>query len=116
MERSSPDISRDAGCAAASRNRDAPAAVRFRQVPGWLATEVTDGLALHDQDFKSVHYLNHTAAIVFHLCADGIGLDVLSAVVREEFGLGGDPSAELLEVIGEMVSNGLLEGVPLPFE
>jgi len=83
-------------------------AVRYRQVAGWEVVDVADGIAVHDGAFKSVHYLNHTAAIVFILCKQPIGLNVLCAVFREEFGLKAAPRAELKKIIAQMEGAGLL--------
>lgn len=85
--------------------------VQYRQAGGWEVIDVADGIAVHDGAFNSVHYLNHTAAIVFLLCAEPIGFDVLCTVFREEFGLKTAPRAELRKIIAQMEASGLLSAV-----
>jgi hypothetical protein len=85
--------------------------VLYCQSDGWDVIDVANGIAVHDSAFKSVHYLNHTAAIVFLLCKQPIGLDVLCAVFREEFGLKTAPKAEIRKIIAQMEVSGLLRTV-----
>lgn len=83
-------------------------ATLYLQSAGWEIVDVVDGIALYDDKFKTVHYLNHTAAMVFLLCKRPVGLDVLSAVFQEEFSLKTAPKAELRKLLGEMQKTGLL--------
>ena len=80
----------------------------YCQTSGWEFADVVDGLAIYDSAFKTVHYLNHTAAAVFLLCKDPVGVDVMEAVLREEFQLKTAPSRELHDVLDQMVKAGLL--------
>jgi hypothetical protein len=85
--------------------------VRYQQSDGWEVIDVADGIAVHDGAFKTVHYLNHTAAIVFLLCKQPLDLDVLCAVFREEFGLKRAPKTEIRGILAQMETSGLLQTV-----
>jgi hypothetical protein len=81
---------------------------QYIQNKGWDVIDVADGIAVYDDKFGTVHYLNHTAAVVFLLCKQPVGLDVLCTVFQEEFGLKTAPKAELRKIIAEMQKTGLL--------
>lgn len=81
---------------------------QYVQGEGWEVVDVVDGIAVYDKEFKTVHYLNHTAAMVFLLCKRPVGFDVLSAVFQEEFELKTAPKAQLRKLVDEMQQTGLL--------
>lgn len=117
---SRPVVASDKGKAPAKKsavktNRHPPrsglagkSSARYVQGEGWEVVDVVDGIAVYDEKFKTVHYLNHTAAVVFLLCKSPVGFDVLSAVFQEEFELKTAPKAQLRKLLGEMQQTGLI--------
>ena len=83
-------------------------ATHFQQTQGWEVVDVVDGIAIYDDGFKSVHYLNHTAAIVFLLCKTPATMDMMCSVICEEFKLRTRPVKELKAILDQMIKAGLL--------
>jgi hypothetical protein len=84
---------------------------RYCQRAGWDVIDVADGIAVHDAAFKTVHYLNHSAAVVFLLCKEPMSLAVIAAIFREEFELDKEPLTELRRILAAMKTTGLIEVV-----
>lgn len=84
------------------------AAVVYEQVKGWNVVDVTDGIAVHDSQFSGVHYLNHTAAAIYLLCSEPISVQMMSTIMREEFGLTRDPESEVTTTLEQMIRIGLI--------
>lgn len=82
------------------------------QAVGWHVMDVEDGIALHNSQFKSVHYLNHTAAAIYLLCKEHIDVTSLATILREEFGLKRSPEPEVQRIVDAMVQQGLLVRAP----
>jgi hypothetical protein len=99
---------KSAGHAKAAAGKAAAMAIMLEQVGGWTVVDVADGIAVHDSHFKGVHYLNHTAAAIYLLCKEPIGLSVVSTILREEFGLDRDPASEIERTVAEMMRIGLI--------
>ncbi len=70
--------------------------------------EVEDGLVIYDTARDRVHYLNHTAALVFALCTGTNTVDVIAAQVGQAFDLDGGAAAEVDECLDRLAREGLL--------
>jgi hypothetical protein len=82
--------------------------IYLEHVEGWSVEDVSDGIAVHDSTFSSVHHLNNTAAAIYLLCRDTISLSVILTILREEVGIIPDSNGEIVSVIEGMVRIGLL--------
>ena len=83
----------------------------IHQTPGLKIVEVSDGIAVHDSEFTTVHYLNHTAAAIFLLCGDPITPEKIWTVMKEEFDLNAGQQAEIKQAIADMKAAGIIQEV-----
>ena len=75
---------------------------------GLDVNEVPDGLVIYDGDRDRVHYLNHTAALVFLLCTGDNSEDAIADHVGTAWGLDGPPGAETRTCLDDLRREGLL--------
>jgi hypothetical protein len=90
---------------------DVSGATFLQQVPGWIAVDVEDGIAVYASDFKTVHYFNHTAAAIFYLCKEPVSIGILSRIMQEEFNLKTSPEQAIHNTVQEMLRKGLVNVV-----
>jgi hypothetical protein len=72
--------------------------------PGLEVNAVADGYIVYQQDRDRIHYLNHTAAVVFELCNGRNTARDLPELVRLAFDLPEPPTeavASCLEMLGQ---------------
>ena len=70
--------------------------------------EVEDGLVIYDTGRDRVHYLNHTAALVFALCTGANSEAVIAQQVAKAFSLAEGADAEVAEALAVLEREGLL--------
>jgi hypothetical protein len=75
---------------------------------GLDTNEVNDGLVIYDEPHDRVHYLNHTAAMIFTLADGTRSAEDLAHALAVAFGLAEPPLAETVACIEQLRSEGLL--------
>ena len=70
--------------------------------------EVADGLVIYDTGRDRVHYLNHTASLVFALCTGTNPEVVIAEQVGKAFALADGASAEVADCLAMLGREGLL--------
>ncbi|MGK2950562.1 MAG: PqqD family protein [Acidimicrobiales bacterium] len=71
--------------------------------------EVDDGLVIYDLAGDRVHYLNHTASLVFVLCTGTNGAPVIEEQVATAFGLApGEAADAVAGCLAQLQLEGLL--------
>jgi len=68
-------------------------------------------MAVHDEMFHKVHYLNHIAAAIFLLFKEPMSIETVITIVMEEYALESNPSTAMQSAIEEMLQAGLLRKV-----
>jgi hypothetical protein len=75
---------------------------------GLELSELSDGFVLHQPAAERVHYLNHTAAVVFGLCTGRTPAAEMPELVRLAFGLAEPPAAEVATCLESLRAEGLI--------
>lgn len=70
-------------------------------------TAVDDGFIAYDQARDRVHYLNHTAALVFVLCCGRITAEDMAGLVQVQFDLEEPPRDEVESILARFAEEGL---------
>jgi len=70
--------------------------------------EVPDGLIIYDGDSDRVHYLNHTAALIFCLCTGDADATAIAQAVRTSFSLEAAPDEAVASTLADFAREGLL--------
>ncbi len=73
------------------------------QSESWVMIEVPEGIAIHDEGFRNVHYLNSTAAAIYLLCEKPITQDALVKSITELFVLSPAEQPGIREFIGSLL-------------
>jgi len=71
--------------------------------------EVPDGLIIYDGETDRVHYLNHTAALIFCLCTGDNSEAAIAEQVGESFSLDHLPTPETANCLADFHREGLLD-------
>jgi hypothetical protein len=71
--------------------------------------EVPDGLVIYDAKADRVHFLNHTAGVVFSLCTGHNEESTIAEQVGKAFSINGAPAAETAACLAELRSEGLVD-------
>ena len=69
---------------------------------------MTDGYVVYHPARDRVHYLNHTAALVFELCTGAAPAPEITAAVQRAFDLPEPPGDEVATCLDELRSEGLV--------
>jgi hypothetical protein len=77
-------------------------------VAGLDANEVNDGLVIYDEPHDRVHYLNHTAAMIFTLADGTRSPEDLAGLLASAFSLPAPPLDETIACIAQLRTEGLL--------
>lgn len=89
--------------------REVPLDYVPRSRPTVLALDMGDGVILYDDDSSLVHHLNHSAAIVWHLCDGSATIAQLVEDISAEFGVPVDELApQVARTVGELEVLGLV--------
>jgi hypothetical protein len=75
---------------------------RPTKLEGVEISEVADGLVVYQDAPERVHYLNHTAAVVYELCNGAHTEEEIAQLLRDAYGLDEPPVEEVrscLEVL-----------------
>jgi Coenzyme PQQ synthesis protein D (PqqD) len=70
--------------------------------------EVPDGLIIYDGESDRVHYLNHTAALIFCLCTGEYSEAAIAQEVEQAFSLDRLPAPETESCLADFRREGLL--------
>jgi hypothetical protein len=57
-----------------------------RKRDGMEIAEAAGGFVVHDTEGGRVHYLNHTAALIYELCDGGTPVDEIARLLGEAYG------------------------------
>lgn len=77
--------------------------------PDLEVNEVDDGLVIYDLARDRVHYLNHTASLVFALCTGANGAPTIEEQVAMAFGLApGEAVEAVADCLAQLQREGLL--------
>ena len=71
-------------------------------------SQVPDGYVLYDERRDRVHYLNHTAVLVFELCTGENTVEDIVAVLQKAYELPDPPEAETQAYLGQLRQEGLI--------
>jgi hypothetical protein len=71
--------------------------------------EVPDGLIIYDGKSDRVHYLNHTAALIFCLCTGTNDEAAIAEQVAQSFSLDHLPNPETESCLADFQREGLLD-------
>ena len=77
-------------------------------VPGLEINEVADGLVVYQDAGERVHYLNHTAAIVFELCTGENTESEIARLLGDAFDLDATPDAEVRRCLDSLREQGIV--------
>jgi len=78
------------------------------QSPALEVREVADGLVVYQADPERVHYLNHTAAIVFELCTGDNTEAEIAELLAGAFSLDAPPSREVAACLAHLRHEGIV--------
>ncbi|MEM8994351.1 MAG: PqqD family protein [Acidobacteriota bacterium] len=81
--------------------------------PGLEIEPAGDGFIVYDEDRQRVHYLNHTAALVFELSTGELDLRGISEWMAKAYGLDEPPTEDVESALRELVAEGLISN-PTP--
>ncbi|MEO1086332.1 MAG: PqqD family protein [Acidobacteriota bacterium] len=76
--------------------------------PGLEIEPAGDGFIVYDEGRERVHYLNHTAALVFELSTGELDLRGISQWIAQAYGLEEPPTHDVELALKELVSEGLI--------
>jgi hypothetical protein len=76
--------------------------------PALEVSEVADGLVVYQADPERVHYLNHTAAIVFELCTGDNTETEIVDLIAGAFSLDAPPSREVAACLAHLRHEGIV--------
>ncbi len=76
--------------------------------PDLDVNEVPDGLIIYDGESDRVHYLNHTAALIFCLCTGDASEVAIAQEVQATFSLDATPDAAVASCLADFAREGLL--------
>lgn len=79
-----------------------------RQVPGIEVNQVPDGYVLYQPDRDRIHYLNHTAAIVFEFCNGRHSGEEIVRLLQQAYDLTAPPKAEIEACLADLRREGLI--------
>jgi len=79
-----------------------------KQLGDLEVSEVADGLVVYQADPERVHYLNHTAAIVFELCTGEHTEDEIAEALGSTFSLDAPPSREVTACLEHLRHEGIV--------
>jgi len=83
--------------------------VRYVQTDGLDVHEADDGLVVFNAATDSVHHLNHTAGVIFELCANPVSLQQLVGLVGDLYALADQPPADAVESgLRQLVDEGVV--------
>ncbi|HUC38151.1 MAG TPA: hypothetical protein VMR97_13635 [Acidimicrobiales bacterium] len=71
--------------------------------------EVPDGLVIYDEARDQVHYLNHTASLIFCLCTGDNDEPTIAEQVGKGFALDRVPTSETAQCLADLRREGLLD-------
>lgn len=71
--------------------------------------EAAAGVMISDTGRGRVHYLNHTAALIFELCDGEMSAEQVSELVRQAYGLPERPDEVVRAYLERLVSENLVE-------
>jgi hypothetical protein len=78
------------------------------KVDGFEVNEVADGLVLYETGAEKVHYLNHTAAIVYELCTGQNSELAIAELLGRAYGLDEPPTGEVDRCLIHLRSQGVV--------
>lgn len=78
------------------------------RVDGLEVNEVSDGYIVYQPEQDRVHYLNHTAALVFELCNGENAAAEIPELLREAYDLGSAPAAEVKDCLERFRNEGII--------
>jgi hypothetical protein len=84
------------------------APARPRAARGLQLNEVEDGYIVYQSEQSRVHYLNHTAAVVFGLCTGKNTWDEIIDLVQRAYGLKTSPTRAVRAALTRFVDEGLV--------
>jgi hypothetical protein len=70
--------------------------------------EVEDGYVVYHRPRDRVHYLNHTAALVFEFCTGGNSREDIPELLKAAYELDDAPVAEVEDCLSKLVKEGLV--------
>lgn len=82
--------------------------VRPRKSQGFEVNEVADGLVLYETAAEKVHYVNHTAAVVYELCTGENSEPDIVALLERAFALEKPPTGEVRRCLEHFRSHGIV--------
>src|SRR5262245_60816762 len=80
-----------------------------KRIDGLEVNPVEDGFMIYQPDKDRVHYLNHTAVLVFELCDGQRSAAEIAELVQKAYGLPKRPRKEVDAALAKMQGEGLLE-------
>jgi hypothetical protein len=81
---------------------------RPAKVTGVEVSEIADGLVIYQDKPERVHYLNHTAALVYELCTGEHTESDITRLVGHAFGLDAPPAAEVRACLAQLRGEGVV--------
>ena len=79
-----------------------------RQVDGIEINKVADGYIIYQPGEDRVHYLNHTAAVVFEYCNGRNSPQAIAAAVGDLFDLAQPPAEAVADCLANLTREGLI--------
>jgi len=69
---------------------------------------VSEGYVVYQEGRDRVHYLNHTALLVFEFCDGTRGPEVIASALQELYGLDAPPRTQVEQLLADLTSEGLV--------
>lgn len=76
--------------------------------PGLEIEPAGDGFIVYDEGRERVHYLNHTAALVFELSTGSLSVRGISEWIAQVYGLPEPPVGDVESALEELVAERLI--------
>lgn len=70
--------------------------------------EAASGFVINDTGRGRVHYLNHTAALIFELCDGGSSVEEISELVRQAYDLPDRPDDVVRTYLDRLIAENLV--------
>ena len=80
--------------------------------PGLEIEPAGDGFIVYDEGRERVHYLNHTAALVFELSTGELDVRGISEWIAQVYGLAEPPLGDVESALEELVAERLVSDPP----
>ena len=88
--------------------KESSAPERPKKLDGLDVNDVDDGLVVYNESSDRVHYVNHTASLVYELCSGETSIDEIAVLLQRTWDLDSPPIEETRACVVQLVAEGLV--------